>query len=105
MRLHPPSAVLFDVGDTLLVEQRFDLDAGIAAAVGRHTDFRAIADAFRAETLKSHERHEELRLAAWLQHRVPALARRSVDWIEEQIWPAVTLVIDKYLNVEPKRLS
>lgn len=41
--LAPPTAVLFDVGDTLLIEHRFDLEAGIAAAVGPRGDVSTLA--------------------------------------------------------------
>jgi HAD superfamily hydrolase (TIGR01509 family) len=85
----PPTAVLFDVGDTLLVEQRFDLEAGIAAVVRQSDDVTALAEAFRTELLACHKARRELRLASWLQHSVPALAGHAVDEIEDRIWPAV----------------
>jgi len=87
--LAPPTAVLFDVGDTLLVEERFNLEAGIAAAVGHDGDVRALAEAFRADLLESHRAQRELWLAAWLQQRLPALANESLASLEDRIWPAV----------------
>jgi FMN phosphatase YigB (HAD superfamily) len=88
-RLAPPTAVLFDVGDTLLIEERFDLEAGIAAAVGPRVDVSELAHAFRAELARSHQACRELWLASWLQQRVPSLAHESVDGIEDRIWPPV----------------
>jgi FMN phosphatase YigB (HAD superfamily) len=89
LRLAPPAAVLFDVGDTLLVEERFDLEAGIAAAVGQSATVPALANAFRVDLALSHRSQHELSLAAWLQQHVPALATESVDSLEGRVWPAV----------------
>ena len=89
LRLAPPAAVLLDVGDTLLVEERFDLEAGIAAAVGQSATVPALANAFRADLALNHRSQHELSLAAWLQQHVPALATEFVDSIEDRVWPAV----------------
>jgi len=84
-----PTAILFDVGDTLLEERWFDLDAGIAAV----SSDRSLADAFRAENARHHAEHSELLLAHWLQHHMPELAARSIEAIEDAIWPAVVELV------------
>lgn len=84
-----PAAVLFDVGDTLLEERWFDLDAGIAAV----SPDRSLADAFRVEIARCHAKQTEALLARWLQHRVPELAARSIDAIEDAIWSAVVELV------------
>jgi HAD superfamily hydrolase (TIGR01509 family) len=89
VRPAPPTAILFDVGNTLLVEETFDLEAGIAAAVGPGADVPELANTFRAELERHHQAGRELWLASWLQQRVPALTAESIDDIEDRIWPAV----------------
>ena len=81
--------MLFDVGDTLLIEQRFDLEAGIAAAVGELADERVLAREFTAEAQALRAVHREAHLASWLQRHVNALANDSVDRIEDRVWRAV----------------
>jgi HAD superfamily hydrolase (TIGR01549 family) len=85
----PPSVVLFDVGDTLLVEERFDLEAGLAAVMHDRDVIPALANAFRADTVACHGTQQELLLTAWLQQRVPALKTAHPDEIEDRIWRAV----------------
>jgi HAD superfamily hydrolase (TIGR01549 family) len=85
----PPSAVLFDVGDTLLVEERFDLEAGLAAVVHDRDVIPALAIAFRADALACHRTQQELLLASWLQQRVRALKTVHPDELEDRIWRAV----------------
>lgn len=77
-----PSAILFDVGNTLLIEERFDLEAGIAVAVDDFADARVLAEQFRAEVVACHAVDREPRLASWLQRHVSSLADHSVDRIE-----------------------
>jgi HAD superfamily hydrolase (TIGR01549 family) len=85
----PPAAVLFDVGDTLLVEQRFDLEAGLAAVVPQSDAIPALAKAFRARVRVCQKTHEELQLASWLQRRLPSLSGARVEEIEDRIWHEV----------------
>jgi len=85
----PPSVVLFDVGDTLLVEERFDLEAGLAAVVHDRDAIPTLASAFRADALACHGTQRELLLTSWLQQRVPALKHAHPDEIEDRIWRAV----------------
>jgi len=85
----PPTAVLFDVGDTLLVERRFDLEAGLAAVVPQSDAIPALAKAFRTRVRACHETHTELRLASWLRRRLRSLSRAPVDEIEDCIWSEV----------------
>jgi len=87
--LRAPRAVLFDVGDTLLTETRFDLEAGIASVVSTHAHIPLLAQAFRAEVVASHLRQSEPSLAAWLRERVPELLLRSVESIEDTVWDAI----------------
>ena len=89
MALARPTAVLFDVGDTLLEERWFDLDAGIAAV----SSDQSLADAFRVEIAQRHANHAELLLAEWLRRRVPELAHHSTEAIEDGIWPAVVELV------------
>jgi HAD superfamily hydrolase (TIGR01509 family) len=88
-KLRAPQAVLFDVGDTLLVEKRFDLEAGIASIAGTHLKIPTLAQAFRAEVVESHLRYSEPLLAAWLRDRVPGLSVQSVESIEDTVWAAI----------------
>jgi len=90
-----PAAVLFDVGDTLLEERRFDLEAGIAAVVDDVTLVDTLATAFRIRTADAHAHGAELLLARWLQERVPALAAQSVDDVENRIWSAVVTLVPR----------
>lgn len=85
--------MLFDVGNTLLAEQGFDLNAGIAAVVPQRGDVVVLAEAFRVESLACHDTQRELRLASWLQRHVSTLACESVDAIEDHIWPAVVTLM------------
>ena len=89
MQLRAPRAVLFDIGDTVLAEKRFDLEAGIASVVGSRADVDALARAFRALVAESHRRQTEPLLAGWLRAAVPDLADQSVESIEDAIWPAI----------------
>jgi FMN phosphatase YigB (HAD superfamily) len=89
IRLDAPRAVLFDVGDTLLEEQRFDLEAGLAAVVPDQDTVKALAIAFRAELAECYRRNSELRLAAWVRDRLPALQLLSIAEIEDAIWASV----------------
>src|SRR3954462_8200884 len=87
--LRAPLAVLFDVGDTLLAETRFDLETGIASVVNTHTHIPLLATSFRAEVVASHLRQSEPSLAGWLREHVPELVLRSAESIEDTIWDAV----------------
>ena len=89
----PPLAVLFDVGNTLLEERRFDLEAGIGAVVDDSRSVEALAGAFRTEAADRHQRHEEMLLAQWLVDRVPSLARAPLADVEDRIWAAVVTLV------------
>ena len=84
-----PTAVLFDVGNTLLEERWFDLDAGIAAV----SSDQSLADAFRVEIAQCHAKQEDLLLAHWLRQRVPELDGRSLEAVEDAIWAAVVELV------------
>jgi HAD superfamily hydrolase (TIGR01509 family) len=89
LQLRPPRAVLFDVGDTLLAERRFDLEAGIASVAGARGEVLALADAFRATVAECHRRQSEPLLAAWLRANVRELALTPVESIEDTVWAAI----------------
>ena len=82
-------AVLFDVGNTLLQERWFDLDAGIATL----SPDRSLAHAFRVEIAQRQANQTELLLARWLKHRLPKLADHSIEAIEDIVWPAVVELV------------
>jgi HAD superfamily hydrolase (TIGR01509 family) len=87
--LRSPHAVLFDVGDTLLAETRFDLEAGIASVAGAYAQISELAAAFRAEVAACHRRRSEPLLSAWLRANVRELAYQSIESIEDALWPAI----------------
>ncbi|HME71857.1 MAG TPA: hypothetical protein VKM54_18600, partial [Myxococcota bacterium] len=67
-----PSAILFDLGGTVLEERRFVLEAGIRAVVGdRPQAIAELTQAFRAELQDHHRVHRELLLSQWLMQRLP----------------------------------
>jgi len=91
--LRSPRAILFDVGDTLLAETRFDLEAGIASVASADAAVPELAEAFRAEVAECHRRRSEPLLAAWLQANVRELACRSIESIEDALWPAIVTLV------------
>ena len=86
-----PSAILFDVGDTLLREVRFDLEAGLRAALpdGLHAAATDIAHGFRADLHAAHADHRELMLPSWLRDHVAELHDVDEAQVEDAIWAAV----------------
>jgi putative hydrolase of the HAD superfamily len=91
----PPSAVLFDIGDTLLEEQRFDLEAGINAVVANDAEVVLLAAEFRNALEECHAENREPLLAQWLQARVPALAAFTIPHIEDRIWRVVVTLVPR----------
>jgi HAD superfamily hydrolase (TIGR01509 family) len=87
--LRSPRAVLFDVGDTLLAETRFDLEAGIASVASAYAQVADLAEAFRAEVAACHRHRSEPLLAAWLHASVRELAGQSIESLEDALWPAI----------------
>jgi HAD superfamily hydrolase (TIGR01549 family) len=94
-RLTLPAAVVFDVGDTLLREVRFDLEAGIRAALPDSLRDRAapLAHAFRDESREAHASHGELMLASWLRHHVSELQEVEEERVEDAIWSEVVTLL------------
>ena len=90
-RVTRPSAVLFDIGDTLLREVRFDLEAGIRAALPDPLLARAagLAHSFREEVREAHAVHRELMLSRWLRNHVAELREVEMDRVEDAIWSEV----------------
>lgn len=88
-----PLAVLFDIGDTILEECQFNLEAGIEAIVGEdHDSVVELSKSFRAELLSSHRLNRELYLPAWLCTRLPDCTEAAIQKIEDLMWAAaVTL--------------
>jgi putative hydrolase of the HAD superfamily len=84
-----PRAVLFDVGDTVLHEQWFDLTAGIAAVVPDSEQATQLAVAFRRDEAEGRAKHREHLLARWLREHVAVLSAMSTDAIENIIWERV----------------
>jgi FMN phosphatase YigB (HAD superfamily) len=97
IELRRPRAVLFDIGDTILEERRFDLEAGIGAVVSDTKQVELLAEAFRADLLACHQQRRELLLAQWLCERVPSLACHAVADIEDAIWTAVVTLVPRPL--------
>ena len=95
-----PDAVLFDIGDTLLEERRFDLVAGIRAVVPNDADLVAsLAGTFQNAVRDAHRSHREIRLADWLVERLPpgatTLADASYSAVEDAIWSAVVTLVPR----------
>ena len=90
-----PRAILFDVGDTLLEERRFDLATGIHAAVRDRDRAAALSEEFRAEVIVQHLHHREPLLARWLRNRVPSLQTQSVTEIEDVVWEAIVTLVPR----------
>jgi len=85
-----PAAILFDVGDTVLIERQFDLEAGIRAALPALTEHASpLATTFRTFLRDQHNQDREPLLARWLVEHVRELAHSPVETVEETIWPAV----------------
>lgn len=89
-----PTAILCDIGNTLLEERRFDLEAGLREVVMESDRIiEELAASFRQELAGCHERHRELLLVDWLGGTSARLLRGSCGDIEDRIWKkAVTLV-------------
>lgn len=88
--MSPPRAILFDIGDTLLKETRFDLEAGIRAVVGDHPDVVAeLCRSFRAELHESHRIDRELDLPGWIGARLPDRDDPSTTTLEDTLWSSV----------------
>lgn len=99
-KLCAPDAVLFDIGDTLLEERRFDLVAGIQAVVRENAGLVAsLAQMFQNAVQEAHTNHRELRLADWLVEQLPPgvtrLADASCSAVEDAIWSAVVMLVPR----------
>lgn len=92
-QLAPARAVLFDVGNTLLKEQRYDLHAGIAAVVKDPARAAALAATFQAQTVARHQRDEEVLLARWLLDEGVSVTSESLPALEDRIWNAVVTLV------------
>jgi HAD superfamily hydrolase (TIGR01509 family) len=92
--LRRPKAMLFDVGNTILDERRFDLEAGLAAVVDR-ADLERLASEFRADIARHHATQQEPLLAQWVRDRVPRLMSMTVLDVEELIWAEVVTLDPK----------
>jgi HAD superfamily hydrolase (TIGR01549 family) len=89
-----PAAVLFDVGDTLLKEARFDLEAGIRAVLpNEETLVSELARDFRIQIQRLHACRRDILLSTWLRENVPALAAHSDESVENAVWSAVVTLL------------
>jgi hypothetical protein len=82
-----PAFVLFDLGDTLLLEQAFDLIEGIDVLLRSRERSAALAREFEAELELSHEADREIPLEHWLRQRLPELPLPTQE-VEACIWRA-----------------
>lgn len=89
-RLRRPVAILCDVGDTLLTEQRFDLRAGIRAVVpDNESQVETLARGFERAERTAHDVHREIMLADWLLDRHAPLDSTPRNVVEDAIWADV----------------
>lgn len=90
-----PSAILFDVGDTLLREVRFDLEAGLRAALPEYLHGAApdLAREFREDIRRAHAARREPMLSRWLRGRVAELRDVEEDRVEDAIWTEVVTLL------------
>jgi FMN phosphatase YigB (HAD superfamily) len=90
-----PAAVLFDIGDTLLREVRFDLAAGIRAALPARLRASAseLAHSFRNELDVAHVIRREPMLSRWLCAHVADLRDMEEDRVEDTVWAEVVTLI------------
>ena len=99
-RVAPPVAVLFDVGNTLLAEDRFDLRAGIRAVVPADERLvAALAREFEHAARAAIAEQREISLADWLVRRASrgdgfALGA-PVHALEDAIWRAVVRLVPR----------
>ncbi|MEM7167413.1 MAG: HAD family hydrolase [Planctomycetota bacterium] len=80
-----PLGILFDLGDTLLSEHRYDLAKGLAAlALPTGCDPATLT----AEIDQVYRwSHREFRLASWLADRQPDLCRHDgIEQVERRVW-------------------
>lgn len=98
--LRAPEAILFDIGDTLLEERRFDLAAGIRAVLPHDPPrVAALTAAFRLATQEAHRSDRELLLADWLlEHLSPAVGAghgAQSQVVEDTIWAVVVTLVPR----------
>lgn len=94
IRLSPPKAILFDIGNTILKEEYFDLEAGIQAIVHDSPELvTELADAFREELAAYHHVHRELHLASWLREQYQPCRTTPVEIVENTIWEVVVKLV------------
>jgi FMN phosphatase YigB (HAD superfamily) len=86
-----PSAILFDVGGTVLREVWFDLERGLRAVV--RDDVGRIAARWRDTTTHLHLKNRDVLLAQWLIDEVSDLETSTVEKIEDTIWPDIVSLV------------
>ena len=101
-----PDAILFDIGDTLLEERRFDLEAGVRAVIGQRPEVVTdLCMAFRVHSRDNYLVDRELSLPEWIGEHLPHLENVSASTIEDTLWNAiVTLTPLPGVDAVPRRL-
>jgi len=86
-----PKAILFDVGGTVLNEQRYDLEAGVRSVVEQEADVAEICREFRAEVQQSHGVDREVDLPRWLAKRLSL--HDDMATLEDTLWSTIATLV------------
>jgi HAD superfamily hydrolase (TIGR01509 family) len=91
----PPRAILFDIGDTVLREQSFNLRDGLESVLSfanhRTTDVDTLLAELDSEIARRHAEDRELSIAAWLESTLDL--RLPVEDIEDVLWRATVRLV------------
>ena len=86
--MRAPKAILFDIGGTVLDEQRYDLEAGVRSVVGGDPDIAAqVCREFRSEVRDSHSINREVDLSKWLAKRLSL--HDDMATLEDALWSVI----------------
>ena len=89
--MRAPRAILFDIGGTVLDEQRYDLEAGVRSVVKQEADVAEICREFRAEVRDKHAVDREVDLPRWLAKRLSL--RDDMATLEDALWSTIATLI------------
>ncbi len=84
-----PRAVLFDLGDTILREVRYDIAMGLRAVVTDEARVERLTQLLSDELRREYAEHRDLLIAEWVREKVAELHETSVESIENGIWDAI----------------